>query len=113
MALSPINSEKYIISYRNLANRILEVGTYQFGELGYENTSSWQTLSFANSYSADDNVYLIIYHIEQTDAWTNIYARGVGKVTGNSKNIQITNKGTTISPECTIYWALLQMNSAN
>ena len=89
---------------------IIEIGTCNFGELGYENTSSWSTVTFSKSYTVEDNVYLMIYQIDQANAWTNIYVRGTGKVTGNSKNLQITNKGSVNSPGCTIYWALVRMD---
>jgi len=109
---SQINVNEALDSLYDINNskEILEIGTCNFGKLGYENNSSWVTVTFSKSYTAEDNVYLMVYQIDQADAWTNIYVRGTGKVTGNSKNLQITNKGSVNSPGATIHWALVQMS---
>ena len=91
----------------------MEIGSYKFGPLSFEDNSVWGTISLSETYTLEDNVYLMIYQIEQEDTWANIYVRGTGKVVGNSKNIQITNKGTVNSPGCTVYWALVQLFDKN
>ena len=96
------------ITYRN--NHVLEYGTVTLPYMGYGSMSSQFVINFSKNYSASDNVYLCLYNIKVTDVYTNVYLRGSGKVTGNSKWIQATNQGTVHLPAGSIvYWALIRI----
>lgn len=88
----------------------METGTVTLPYMGYGSVSKQFVIEFKDTYSDSDNVYLVLYALEKTDVYTNVYLRGSGKVVGNSKWIQATNQGSVHLPEGSIvYWALIHI----
>jgi len=97
------------VTSKNTEGKILETGMYVFERIGLSTTSSIVTLTFENTYTAEDNVYLMVYNTEIGNGAENIFVRGMGKVVGNQKWIQITNVGNVNGLNDKVYYALVQL----
>ena len=93
----------------NQKSQVLETGSYTFSNVGHGTTSSTVTITFENTYTAEDNVYLMIYKTEQGNISENIFVRGMKQVTGNQTGIQVTNIGSVNGVNDKIYYALVQL----